>query len=65
MNQWNSNKGIVTGAPNDTQHQNNAHSKTSNIDCDGGAADQCAMSQGAYINFMIQRKLNYIAEMYT
>ena len=40
---YNSIKEIVTGAPNDTQHQNNAHQKTkqptnkqnSPIDCDG------------------------------
>ena len=28
-------KEIVTGAPNDAQHQDNAHPKTSPIDCGG------------------------------
>ena len=32
---YNSIKKIVTGSPNDTQHQNNAHPKTSPIDFDG------------------------------
>ena len=31
---YNSIKEIVTGAPNDAQDQNNAHPKTSPIDCD-------------------------------
>ena len=35
MMKWNSIKAIVTGVPNDNQHQNNAHPKTSNIECDG------------------------------
>ena len=35
MMKYNSIKEIVTGAPNDTQHKNNAHPKTSPIDCDG------------------------------
>ena len=53
MMKYNSIKEIVTGAPIDTQHQNNAHSKSSPMDCDGGAADQCTMSHGTYIHIMI------------
>ena len=34
MMEYNHIKEIVTGAPNDTQHQNNAHPKTSPIDCE-------------------------------
>ena len=32
---YNSVKDVVKVAPNDTQHQNNAHPKSSPIDCDG------------------------------
>ena len=35
MVKYNSIEEIVTGAPNDTQHQNNAHPKNSPLDCDG------------------------------
>ena len=35
MMQQNYIKEIVTWAPNNTQHQNNAHAKTSRIDCGG------------------------------
>ena len=35
MMKYNSIKEIVTGAPNDTQHQNNAYTKSNNVDCDG------------------------------
>ena len=35
MMKYNYIKEIVTGAPNDTQHQSNAHPKNSPIDCDG------------------------------
>ena len=35
MMKYDSIKGLVTGAPNDTQHQNNAHPKVSSLDCDG------------------------------
>ena len=31
----NSIKKMIRGAPNDTQHQNNAHTKKGPIDCDG------------------------------
>ena len=34
MMKLNSIKEIVTGASNDTQHQNNAHTKTNPTDCD-------------------------------
>ena len=45
MMKWDSIKEIVTGAANDTQHQNNAHPKTSPIDCDGVLRNnvQCLM----------------------
>ena len=45
-------KEIVTWAPYDTQHQNNAHPETSPIDW-WGAADQCSMSHGTHIHIMI------------
>ena len=45
-------KGIVKGAPNATQHHNNANPKTSPIDCDG-VAEQCIMSHGTYFHIMI------------
>ena len=35
MMKYNSIREIVTGAPNDTEHQNNTHPKHSPIDCDG------------------------------
>ena len=36
MMKYKSIKEIVTGAPNDTQHQNNTHTqKSSPVDCDG------------------------------
>ena len=35
MMKYNYIKETVTGAPNDTQRQNNAHPKTCPVDCDG------------------------------
>ena len=46
-------KEIVTGAPNDTQHQNNAHPKNQSYRLWWGAADQCTVSHGTYIHIMI------------
>ena len=53
MMKYNSINEIVKGALNDTQHQNNTHLKTSPIDCDEDAADQCTMWHGTYIHIMI------------
>ena len=56
-------KEIVTGAPTDIQHQNNAHLKNSQIDW-WGAADQWTMSHGTHIHNMIWGMLNYTNDMY-
>ena len=53
MMKYSSIKKIVTGAPNGTQHQNNAHPKNSRIECDGVLLtnEQCRL--GTYIHIMI------------
>ena len=52
MMKYNSIKEIATEAHNDTQQQNNAHPKQS-YRLWWGAADQCTMSHGTYIQIMI------------
>ena len=53
MIEYNSIKEIVTGAPNDTQQQNNAHAKKQPYRLWSGAAEQCTMLLGTYIHVMI------------
>ena len=52
---------IVTGAPNDTQQQDNVHTKNSLIDSDGVLLTnvQCHMVPVS-IFWYIKRKLNYM-----